>query len=170
MPSAKVLEQKQKQVKEVAEKLAKSKMTVFTEYRGITVEDDMALRKNLREAGCESAVIKNTILKLAAKEANIEVDEEIFKGPTSVIFSYEDIVAPARIANDYAKNHDFYTFKGGIMEQQQVSKEEVIKLAKLPTKETLLTMLASALLGNIRNLAVVINEVSKQKSEETVNA
>lgn len=170
MPSAKVLEKKQVQVKEVAEKLAKSKMTVFTEYRGITVEDDMALRKNLRKAGCESAVIKNTILKLAAKEAKIEVDEEFFKGPTSVIFSYEDIVAPAKIANDYAKNHDFYKFKGGIMEQKQVSKEEVIKLAKLPTKETLLTMLASALLGNIRNLAVVINEVSKQKTEETVNA
>ena len=170
MPSAKILEKKQAQVKEVAEKLAKSKMTVFTDYRGITVEDDMNLRKKLREAGCESAVIKNTILKLAAKEAGIEINDAVFEGPTSVIFSYEDVVAPAKVAYEYAKDHDFYEFKGGVMEQKEVGKDEIMKLAKLPSKETLLTMLASALLGNIRNLAVVLNEVSKQKSEEPVNA
>lgn len=169
MPSAKVLERKQAQVKEVAEKLSKSKMTVFTDYRGITVEDDMNLRKKLREAGCECAVIKNTILKLAAKEAGIEISEDTFEGPTSVIFSYDDVVAPAKVAYEYATDHEFYTFKSGVMEQKEVSKEEIMKLAKLPSKDTLLTMLASALLGNIRNLAVVVNEVAKQK-EETVSA
>lgn len=170
MPSAKVLEKKQAQVKSLAEKLSKAKMTVFTDYRGITVEDDMNLRKNLREAGCECSVIKNTIIKLAAKEANIEMEDSLLEGPTAVILSYDDVVTPAKIAYEYAKNNEFYTFKGGIMEQKVVDANEVNKLAKLPSRETLLTMLASGLLGNIRNLAVVLNEVSKAKSEEPVSA
>ena len=170
MPSAKVLEKKQAQVKALAEKISKSKMVIFTDYRGITVDDDMNLRKNLRKAGCECAVIKNTIIKLAAKEANIEVEDSLLEGPTAVILGYDDVVMPAKIAYDYAKNNDFYTFKGGIMEQKVVDAEEINKLAKLPSREMLLTMLASGLLGNIRNLAVVLNEVSKAKTEATVSA
>lgn len=165
MPSAKILEKKQAQVKEVAEKLAKSKMTIFTDYRGITVEDDMNLRKKLREAGCECAVIKNSILKLAAKEAGIEINEATFEGPTSVIFGYDDVVAPAKVAYDYAKDHDFYVFKGGVMEQKEVGKDEIMKLAKLPSKETLIGMLAGALLGNISKLAVALEQVRLQKEE-----
>ena len=169
MPSSKVLEQKKAQVADLSDKMGRAAFGVLVKYQGITVEDDMNLRKKLRDAGCECAVIKNTILKLAAKEAGIEINEDTFEGPTSVIFSYDDVVAPAKVAYEYAKDHEFYKFKGGVMEQKEVSKEEMMKLAKLPSKETLLTMLASALLGNIRNLAVVVNEVAKQK-EETASA
>lgn len=169
MPSAKILEKKQEQVKILSEKLTKSKMTVFTEYRGITVEDDMNLRKKLRETGNEYVVIKNSIVKLAAKKAGIEGLDEMLQGPTAVILGYEDYVSPAKFTYEYAKNHDFYNLKGGVMDQKMIEKNEVEKLATLPGKETLLSMLASSLLGNIRNLAVVLNEVHKNK-EEVVSA
>lgn len=168
MPSAKVLETKQQKVKVLAEKLSKAKMTVFTDYRGITVEDDMELRKNLRASGNECVVIKNTIIKLAAKEANIEVLDNMLEGPTAVILGYDDYVAPAKAAYEYSKTHEFYKLKGGIMDGKMLGEAEVMKLAKLPSRETLLSMLASALIGNIRNLAVVLDQTAKKKEEAAI--
>ena len=168
MPSAKVLEKKQEKVKILADKLSKAKMTLFTEYRGITVEDDMLLRKKLRESGNECVVIKNTIIKLAAKEAKIEGIDSMLEGPTAVILGYDDYVAPAKAAYEYAKTHEFYKLKGGVMDGKMLGEVEVMKLAKLPSRETLLSMLASALIGNIRNLAVVLDQTAKQKEEAVV--
>ena len=168
MPNAKVLESKQEKVKILAEKLSKSKMTIFTDYRGITVEDDMALRKSLRESGNECVVIKNTIIKLAAKEAKIEGLDAMLEGPTAVILGYDDYVAPAKAAYEYSKTHEFYKLKGGVMDGKMLDQEEVMKLAKLPSRDTLLSMLASALIGNIRNLAVVLDQTAKKKEEAVV--
>ncbi len=170
MPSAKVLENKQQKVKVLEEKLSKAKMIIFTDYRGITVEDDMSLRKKLREAGNECLVIKNTIIKLAAKEVGIEGLDDILEGPTAVILGYDDYVAPAKAAYEYSKDHEFYKLKGGVMDGKMIGEAEVMKLAKLPSKETLLSMLASALIGNIRNLAVVLDQTAKKREEEAVTA
>ena len=164
MPSQKILDKKKEQVQKLAEKFKKAKMVVLTEYRGISVEDDTKLRSKIRENGDEYAVVKNSIITHAAKEAGIEGIETL-EGPTAVVIGYEDYVTPAKVVNDYAKDHDFYTIKGGVMDGKVVEVSEVKKLANLPSKDTLYAMLASALLGNIRNLAVVLDQ-TRQKQEE----
>ena len=165
MPSQKVLDAKKAKVEELAEKFKKAKMIILTEYRGISVLDDTKLRATLREAQNEYMVVKNSTIAYALKEANVEGFEGTLEGPTAVVIGYDDYVAPAKAVNDYAKNNDFYKVKMGIMDGKVIDVKEVKKLANLPSKDTLYAMLASALLGNIRNLAVVLDQV-KQKQEE----
>ena len=164
MPSEKVLNQKKAKVEELSEKFKKAKMIVLTEYRGITVEDDTKLRAQIRANGDEYVVVKNSTISYAAKEAGIEGLEEL-EGPTAVVIGYEDYINAAKVVNDFAKDHDFYTIKTGVMDGKKIEVAEVKKLASLPSKETLYSMLASALLGNIRNLAVVLDQ-ARQKQEE----
>ena len=165
MPSEKILKQKKEQVTKLAEKMKNAKIVIFTEYRGITVEEDAKLRSELRKENNECMVVKNSTIAFAAKEAGIEGLDGILEGPTAVIIGNDDYVSPARILNGYAKDHDF-KFKAGIMDQKVVSDKEIKKLANLPSKETLYSMLASALLGNIRNLAVVLNQAKEKQEAE----
>ncbi len=165
MPSQKILDAKKAKVEELADKFKKAKMIILTEYRGISVLDDTKLRSELRNAQNEYMVVKNSTISYALKEAKIEGFEGSLEGPTAVVVSYDDYVAPAKIVNDYAKDNDFYKIKMGIMDGKVIDIKEVKKLASLPSKDTLYAMLASALLGNIRNLAVVLDQV-KQKQEE----
>lgn len=164
MPSEKILNIKKAKVEELSEKFKKAKMIVFTEYRGITVEDDTKLRAQIRTNGDDYCVVKNSTILHALKAAGIE-GVDTLEGPTAVVVGYEDYVAPAKVANDFAKDHDFYTIKGGVMDGKVIDVAEVKKLATLPSKETLYAMLASALLGNIRNLAVVLDQ-TRTKMEE----
>lgn len=164
MPSQKILEKKKDKVQVLAEKFKKAKMIVLTEYRGISVEDDTKLRATIRNNGDEYSVVKNSIIAHAAKEAGIEGLDNL-EGPTAVVIGYEDYVTPAKAVNDYAKDNEFYTIKAGVMDGKMIEVSEVKKLANLPSKDTLYTMLASALLGNIRNFAVVIDQL-RQKQEE----
>ena len=164
MPSQKILEKKKDKVQVLAEKFKKAKMIVLTEYRGISVEDDTKLRATIRNNGDEYSVVKNSIIAHAAKEAGIEGLDNL-EGPTAVVIGYEDYVTPAKAVNDYAKDNESYTIKAGVMDGKMIEVSEVKKLANLPSKDTLYAMLASALLGNIRNFAVVIDQL-RQKQEE----
>lgn len=165
MPSQKILDMKKEQVSVLAEKFKKAKIIAFTEYRGITVEQDTTLRSQIRENGDEYMVVKNSIITHAAKEAGIEGFDITLEGPTAVVIGYEDYVKSPKTINDFAKENDFYNFKAGIMDGKVIEVSEIKKLANLPSKETLYSMLASALLGNIRNLAVVLDQ-ARQKQEE----
>lgn len=168
MPNAKVLAQKQSDVAALKEKFEKSKLIILTDYRGINVEDITKIRADLRKANCEYQVAKNTTLKFAAKEADLEGLAELFEGPTAITFSYDDYVEPAKVLYNYAKDSEFYKIKGGVMDGKVISVDEILKLAKLPSREMLLTQLATALLANIRNVAVVLDQV-RQKQEEGQN-
>ena len=168
MANAKVLAQKQSDIAELKEKFEKSKLVILTDYRGINVEDITKIRADLRKANCEYKVAKNTTLKFAAKEANIEGITDLLEGPTAITFSYEDYVEPAKVLYNYAKDSEFYKIKGGVMDGKVISVDEVLKLAKLPSREMLLTQLATVLLANIRNVAVVLDQV-RQKQEEGQN-
>lgn len=165
MPNAKVLEKKQSDVTALKEKFEKSKLVILTDYRGINVEDITKIRADLRKADCEYQVAKNTTLKFAVKEANLEELTGLLEGPTAVTFSYEDYVEPAKVLYNYAKDSDFYKIKGGVMDGKIISVDEILKLAKLPSREMLLTQLATALLANIRNVAVVLDQVREQKEQ-----
>ena len=164
MPSEKILNQKKAKVEELSEKFKKAKMIVLTEYRGISVSDDTKLRAQVRENGDEYCVVKNSTILYALKAAGIE-GLDTLEGPTAVVVGYEDYVAPAKVVNDYAKDHEFYTIKAGVMDGKVIDVAEVKKLASLPSKETLYSMLASALLGNIRNLAVVLDQAREKQAE-----
>ena len=168
MANKDIIAQKEKEVSELAEKIEKAKVVLLTDYRGISVDDVTKLRATLRPTNSEYKVIKNNITRRALQEAKIEGLEDLLVGPTAVIIGYDDYLETSKAIYNYAKENDFYKIKGGIIDGKVVSAEEIITLAKLPSKETLIGMLAGALLGNISKLANVLDQVSKQK--ETANA
>ena len=163
MPNAKVLAKKQSDAEVLKEKFEKSKLVILADYRGINVEDITKIRADLKKTESEYVVAKNSTLRFAVKGTEVEGISEYLEGPTAVTFSYEDYVSPAKVLYDYAKDSEFYKIKAGIMDGKVISAEEVIKLAKLPSKEMLLTQLATVLLANIRNLAVVLDQVAKKE-------
>ena len=165
MASEKILNQKKEEVAKLAEKIKEAKVVLLTDYRGINVSDVTGLRAKLRSAEVEYSVIKNNITRRALQECKIEGLEEALIGPTAVIIGNNDYLEACKAIYEYAKNNEFYKIKGGIIDGKVVSAEEIITLAKLPSRETLLSMLAGALLGNISKLAVALDQVSKQKAE-----
>ena len=164
MPNAKILAKKQDEVQKYKEKFEKSKLVILADYRGINVSDDTKMRADLRKSQTEYSVVKNAILKFAAKEAKLDDLEPLLQGPTVVAFS-EDYVEPAKVIYNYAKASEFYKIKGGVMDGKVISVEEIERLAKLPSREMLLTQLATVLLANIRNFAVVLDQVRQKKEE-----
>ncbi len=163
MANEKIIKQKDEEVKALAAKIKEAKLVLLTDYRGINVTDVTNLRKSIREAKSEYKVIKNNITRRALKECNIEGLDEVLEGPTAVILSNEDYLEPAKAIYEYSKKNDFYKIKGGIIEGKVMTAEEIITIAKLPSRETLLSMLAGALLGNISKLAVALDQVKVQK-------
>lgn len=163
MASEVILNQKKAEVKELAEKMQNAKLILLTEYRGINVADDTKLRKDLREANATCSVIKNNITRRALAECKLEGLEDKLVGPTAVIMSEEDYLGASKIIYKFSKDNDFYKIKGGVIEGKVMTADEIITLAKLPSRETLLSMLAGALLSNISKVAVALNEVKKQK-------
>lgn len=154
---------KAQQVTEVAEQFKNASSVVVVDYLGITVEEATNLRAELRKAGVQFAVVKNSILTRAAKEAGLEGMDDIFKGPSAVAFSNDDVVAPAKILADFAKKVEALEIKAGVVEGKVSSKEEIEALAKLPSREGLLSMLLSVLQAPVRNTALAIKAVADQK-------
>lgn len=158
-----IIAKKAQQVSEVAEQFKNATSVVVVDYLGITVEQATNLRTELRNAGVQFAVVKNSILSRAAKEAGLEGMEDIFKGPSAVAFSNDDAVAPAKILADFAKKVEALEIKAGVVEGKVSSKEEIEALAKLPNREGLLSMLLSVLQAPVRNTALVFKAVADQK-------
>ena len=163
MASEKIIAQKEKAVEELAAKIKEAKIVLLTDYRGISVEDVTTLRDDLRKNDSEYKVIKNNITRRALDKCGYEGLDELLVGPTAVVMNNEDYLEAAKTIYNFSKDNDFYKIKGGIIEGKVMSAEEIITLAKLPSKETLIGMLAGALLGNISKLAVALNEVKAQK-------
>lgn len=163
MASEKIIKQKEELVKELAADIKDATLILLVDYRGITVEDVTKLRSEVRKVNADYKVIKNNIVKRAL-ELNGETGlDNVLEGPTAVITTKEDYLAPLKAIYNFAKGNDFYQIKGGIIEGKVVSAEEMITLAKLPSRQELLAKLAGALLGNITKLAVAVDQVKVQK-------
>ena len=163
MASEIILKQKEEEVKKLAEKMKDASLVLLTDYRGINVADVTELRKSVRELGAEYIVIKNNITRRALAECGItELDEEL-TGPTAVILTEGDYLAPTKAIYKFAKAHDFYKIKGGVIEGKVMPKDEIMVIAQLPSREELLAKLAGCLLGNITKLAVALDQVKTQK-------
>lgn len=174
MASASVLAQKQQIVDELTVKLKNSIAGVLVDYQGITVEDDTALRSNLRKAGVEYAVVKNTLLSKACDIVGFEDMKTVLNGMTAMAISENDPVAAAKILAEYAEKHDNYKIKLGFVQGKVISSAEVGQLAKLPSKEELIAKmlgsmnapisgLVTVLNGNIRGLVVALNAIREKQ-------
>ena len=163
MASEKILNQKKEEVSKLAAEMKEAKIILLTDYRGINVTDVTNLRTDLRNVNAKYTVIKNNITRRALQEAGIEGLEDKLVGPTAVIMSNEDYLEPAKAIYNFSKNNDYYKIKGGVIEGKVMTAEEIITLAKLPSRETLLSMLAGALLGNISKVAVALDQVRIKK-------
>ncbi len=163
MASENILKQKEEEVSVLAEKMKNAKLILLTDYRGITVDDVTSLRNDLRNVNAQYKVIKNNIVKRALALNGETSLDAVLEGPTAVIISEEDYLAPLKAIYNFSKDNDYYQIKGGIVEGKVVSVEELITLAKLPSRQELLGMLAGALLGNISKVAVALDQVRLQK-------
>ncbi len=168
--------EKEQKVQELAEKMNNSQSFVFTDYRGLNVAEINKLRDKLREQGIEYQVVKNTLTLLAARQVEIEDLEEVLTGPTAVAFGQDDPVSPAKVLNDFSKDHKQLEIKGGVLDGSFISAERVGQLAKIPPREELLAKLMGsmqapvsgfvcALAGVPRKLLYCLNAIKEQKSE-----
>lgn len=164
--SQSVIEKKQQIVEDLTKKFEDAASVVVVDYRGLTVDQVTDLRRQLRDAGVEMRVLKNTMLRRAAVAAGLEGMDDIFKGPTAVAFSNEDVVAPAKIMADFAKDAEALEIKGGVIEGKVASADEINAVAKLPSREGLLSMLLSVLQAPVRNTALAVKAVADQKDGE----
>lgn len=168
MPSTSILEQKQQFVNELVEKLKGAAGGVLVDYKGITVEEDTKLRKELREGGVDYFVVKNTLLRRAAEIAGIEGLEPALSGTTAIALSAEDIIIAPKILNQKAEKSDGkFSIKLGFIDGKVISKEEVEEYAKLPSKETLLSQLVFVLQAPMQRLAIAVSEVEKKNTEQS---
>lgn len=158
---------KEIKVAEIKEKLEKAQSVVLAKYQGLTVEEDTLLRKNLREAGVEYKVYKNTLVTLAAKELGIEGIDEYLEGPVSIAFGYDDVTAPARILNDFAKDHKALELKAGIVDGELYDSAKLQQLATIPSKEVLIAKLLGSIKSPISSFARVISAIADSKGTES---
>ncbi len=177
MPNAKVLEQKKATVAELVEKINNASAGVLVDYKGISVADDTKLRRQLREAGVEYAVVKNTLLRFAFDTTGLKELDPHLSGSTAIAIS-SDPVAAAKILSEYsAKTRGAFGIKGGFVDGKVIDEEGVKALASLPSKEVLLaqvlggfnapiTGFVNVLNGNIRGLAAALKAIADKKSEE----
>lgn len=159
------LEQKKQVVQEIVEKFKESQTSIVVDYRGLDVAQVTELRKQLREEGVEFHVYKNTMTRRALQEVELDGLNDVLVGPNAIAFSKDDVVAPARILNNFAKENEELEIKGGVIEGKVATLEQIKELADLPNYEGMVSMLLSVLQAPIRNFAYAAKAVADQKEE-----
>lgn len=160
------VELKQPVVAEISEQIKEAQSVVLVDYRGLTVEEDTKLRKEMREAGVVYKVYKNTMMKRAFEGTDFESLDSYLEGPSAVAISKEDATAPARILAKFAKNAKALELKAGVVEGTCYDAEGIQQIAKVPSREELLSKLLGSLQSPITNFARVINQIAESKEAE----
>ena len=156
------VELKQPVVAEIAELFDGAASAVVVDYRGLTVEQDTALRKQLREAGVTYKVYKNTMIRFAAKGTAFEALEPNLEGPTALAVSKTDATAPARVLADFAKKAPALEVKAGVVEGNFYDEAGMKAISSIPSREVLLSKLLGSLQSPITNLARVLNQIAEK--------
>jgi large subunit ribosomal protein L10 len=165
MPSAKILEAKQAVVAELAEKVKTAASGVIVSYQGITVEDDTKLRAELRNAGVEYKVYKNSITGRACEEAGYGDIRAHLEGMTAIAISQNDAVAPAKILKNYADKIETFNLKCGFVDGEVLDEAGVKALADIPNKETLVCKIMGCMRSPLYSLAYVLQAVIDKDGE-----
>ncbi len=169
MPSQKVLENKKAIVEQLKERFQSAQAGVLADYRGLTVEQDTALRVKLREAGVDYTVLKNSLMRFAANETGLSELDPILHGPTALATSTTDVVAPAKVLVDFAKENDALEIKGGFVDGKVISLEEVKTYAAIPSKEVLISKMLGSLLSPIGALARTLQAIVDEEAVPGAN-
>lgn len=159
------IEEKQQVVSEIAQQFEDSKSAVLVDYRGLNVAEVTELRQELRENNVDYKVYKNTMTKRAIADGDLSGLSDILEGPTAIAFGKKDVVAPAKILNNFAKDHAALEFKGGVIEGEVATVDQIKELSTLPDYDGLVSMLLSVLQSPIRNLAYVTKAVAEEQEE-----
>jgi Ribosomal protein L10 len=171
MPNAKVLSEKQAVVAGLTEKLQKATAGLIVDYKGITVEEDTALRKECRENGVDYSVVKNTLLRFALNNTGLNELDGLLNGTTSLAVSDSDVVAPARVISGYAKKlENKFEIKGGFMEGKVVSLDTIKALASIPALPVLQAQVLGTMLAPITGLAVVLKQIAEKQGASAEEA
>lgn len=157
-----VREEKEQVVEMIASKLQSSKSTIVTDYRGLNVAQATELRKQLRGSNVEFKVLKNTLARLATEKTGYTDLDNVLAGPTAIAFGEEDAVSAAKVLVEFAKKNEALTIKGGIIEGQVVSVDEIKAIASLPSREGLISMFLSVLQAPVRNFALAVKAVAEK--------
>jgi large subunit ribosomal protein L10 len=160
------IEMKKAVVAEIKEKLVAAKSVVLIDYRGLTVAEVTELRNQCRKAGVEYAVLKNTMVNLAAKEAGIEGLEGFLKGPTAVAFGMEDAVAPAKVLTEFIKKTKKTEVKCGLLDGQILDAAGVEALAAIPSREVLIAKIMGSMMSAVSKFVYVVEAIRKKAAGE----
>ena len=155
--------QKQIIIDEIKDKFERAESAVVIDYMGITVAEADEMRKKLREAEVDYTVYTNTLVKRAIEGTKYEALGEILEGPSGFAFSYDDATAPARVLNDARKAYKKMEFKGGIIEGEYFDKENIEKIAAIPSRDTLISKFMGSIQSPIANFARVVAQIAEQK-------
>lgn len=164
MASERILNEKKQVVAEIKDKVSNAKSYILFDYRGLTDAESKELRMKLRDNGSEYKVYKNTLMTRAFNDLEVDLGDNL-NGPSALALS-SDEVAAVKVLSDFAKDHEALKIKAGVVDGKVSTKEELAKLASIPGRETLLTMLASSMLGVPRNLSIALDLYAKQKEEQ----
>ncbi len=160
MASSKILEQKKAIVDEIIDKLKSSESVIIFQYQGMTVEELSDLRRKLREVESDVKVYKNTLLKRAADELKINLDD-FLEGPNAILFG-KTLLEPIKIISEFAKSHDKLDIRVGVISGDVADLSVIKEYASIPSREGLLTMLAGGMMQYVKDLAISLNLYAEQ--------
>lgn len=144
-------------VDELTDKMARMQFAVVADYRGMSVEDLTNLRRRMREVGAEVIVAKNTLLRIAAQSTNSQAIEPLLKGPTSVLFAYDDVANVAKFFNQYSRENPKLQVRGGMLGKSMIQADNLKDVEKIPTREEVYAQIAGAVNAPLTGLVSTIN-------------
>ena len=166
MSNAQILENKKTIVANIKQKLEMAQTVVLVDYRGLTVAEDTELRNQLRQAGVEYEVLKNTMINIATKDMGYEGLAAHLEGPTAVAFGMTDMIAPAKILSDFAKKTKKMTIKCGICDGAFLDEAGVQALANLPSKEVLIAKIMGSMMSAVSKFVYCVEALRKKQAGE----
>ena len=162
MASDRVIEIKKEVVNEIKKKIEESATLILIDYRGLSVSEITDLRRKLRDNNSDIKIYKNTLTKRALDQLKIDLDEKYMEGPNALAYSSE-VVEPLKVLSEFGKKHKALEIRIGLIDGNIKGKDELMEIAKIPSREGLLNMLAGGMIGVVKNLSVGLNMVAEQK-------
>ena len=163
---SKNIEMKKGVVADIKQKFEKAQTAVLVDYRGLNVAEDTELRNQLRKAGVEYAVLKNTMINLAIQDMGLDDVKTHLEGPTAVAFGYEDAIAPAKIVSEFVKKSKKMTIKCGVCDGAYLDEAGVQALANTPSREVLIAKIMGSMMSSVSKFVYALEAIRKQKAGE----
>ena len=163
---SKNIEIKKGVVADIKQKFEKAQTAVLVDYRGLNVAEDTELRNQLRKAGVEYAVLKNTMINLAIQDMGLDDMKAHLEGPTAVAFGYEDAIAPAKILSEFVKKSKKMTIKCGVCDGAYLDEAGVQALANTPSREVLIAKIMGSMMSSVSKFVYALEAIRKQKAGE----